>query len=102
MAGMGQYQEAQTLITESYNGLKAALGDAAQAVGESQYYLAMLPLLTADSEDALAQSDPMLMQVCTAAMLLLLLPFALTAFLSRQRNSSNSWPAQDSEHHCIS
>lgn len=60
---MGQYREAQTLITESYNGLKAALGDAAQVVGESQYYLALMPLLTADTEDAVALTDPMLLQV---------------------------------------
>ncbi|KAL3137343.1 hypothetical protein ABBQ32_006875 [Trebouxia sp. C0010 RCD-2024] len=59
---MGQYREAQTLITESYHGLKAALGDAAQVVGESQYYLAMVSLLAADTEDAVAQTDPMLMQ----------------------------------------
>lgn len=63
ISGMGQYREAQTLITESYHGLKAALGDAAQVVGESQYYLAMGSLLAADTEDAIAQTDPMLMQV---------------------------------------
>lgn len=60
---MGQYTEAQTLITESHHGLKTALGDAAQVVGESQYYLALVSLLTADTEDAIAQTDPMLMQV---------------------------------------
>ena len=60
---MGQYREAQTLITESYNGLKAALGEAAQVVGESQYYLALMPLLTANTEDAVALTDPMLLQV---------------------------------------
>ena len=65
VSGMGQYREAQTLITESYNGLKSALGDTAQVVGESQYYLAMIPLLTADTEDAVAQTDPMLMQAIT-------------------------------------
>ena len=69
-SGMGQSSEAHTLITESYQGLKAALGDAAQVVGESQYYLAMVSLLTADTEDAVAQTDPMLMQVsnlCSSA-----------------------------------
>ena len=65
VSGMGQYREAQTLITESYNGLKSALGETAQVVGESQYYLAMIPLLTADTEDAVAQTDPMLMQAGT-------------------------------------
>lgn len=63
LAGMGRYQEAGDLITSSYAGLSKGLGDKAQAVGESQYYLAMLPLLTATSEAAVAQADPMLMQV---------------------------------------
>ena len=63
VSGMGQYKEAQSLITESYSGLKSALGETAQVVGESQYYLAMIPLLTADTEDAVAQTDPMLVQV---------------------------------------
>ena len=31
--------------------------------GESQYYLTLMTLLTADSEEAVAQADPMLLQV---------------------------------------
>ena len=61
--GMGQYQEAKEMITESYEGLRSALGDASQVAGESQYYLALMTLLAADTEDAVTQADPMLMQV---------------------------------------
>ncbi len=60
---MGKYKEAQELITESYEGLREALGDASQVAGESQYYLALMTLLTVDTEEAVAQTDPMLMQV---------------------------------------
>lgn len=56
---MGRYQEAKDLISGSYN----ALSKAGVLVGESQYYLALLPLLAADSEESIAQADPMLMQV---------------------------------------
>lgn len=56
---MGRYQEAKDLITGSYE----ELNKAGVLVGESQYYLALLPLLVADSEEAIAQADPMLMQV---------------------------------------
>ena len=56
---MGRYQEAKDLITGSYE----ELNKAGVLVGESQYYLALLPLLAADSEEAIAQADPMLMQV---------------------------------------
>lgn len=59
---MGQYKEAQELIHESYQGLRSHQGDASQVVGEGQYYLALMTLLTADSEDAVTQTDPMLMQ----------------------------------------
>lgn len=61
---MGQYKEAQELIHESYQGLRSHQGNASQVVGEGQYYLALMTLLTADSEDAVTQTDPMLMQVC--------------------------------------
>lgn len=56
---MGRYQQAKDLITGSYEGLNKA----GVLVGESQYYLALLPLLAADSEAAIAQADPMLLQV---------------------------------------
>lgn len=59
---MGQYQEAKELISDSYEGLRSALGDASQVAGESQYYLALMTLLAADSEEAVTQTDPMLMQ----------------------------------------
>ncbi|KAA6417906.1 MAG: hypothetical protein FRX49_12139, partial [Trebouxia sp. A1-2] len=49
---MGQYQEAKELITDSYEGLRSALGDASQVAGESRYYLALMTLLAADSEEA--------------------------------------------------
>ena len=51
------------MITESYEGLRSALGDASQVAGESQYYLALMTLLAADTEDAVTQADPMLLQV---------------------------------------
>ncbi len=60
---MGQYQQAKELIADSYEGLRSALGDASQVAGESQYYLALMTLLAADSEEAVTQTDPMLMQV---------------------------------------
>ncbi|KAL0020065.1 hypothetical protein WJX79_000087 [Trebouxia sp. C0005] len=54
---MGQYQEAKELITDSYEGLRSALGDASQVAGESRYYLALMTLLAADSEEAVTQTD---------------------------------------------
>ncbi|DBA92536.1 TPA: hypothetical protein ACH3X1_002766 [Trebouxia sp. C0004] len=59
---MGQYQEAKEFITDSYEGLRSALGEASQVAGESQYYLALMTLLAADSEEAVTQTDPLLMQ----------------------------------------
>ena len=61
---MGRYQEAKDLITGSFE----ELNKAGVLVGESQYYLALFPLLAADSEEAVAQADPMLMQVSTYMM----------------------------------
>ena len=61
--GLGQYTDAQQLISQSYQGLKSSLGETSEVAGESKYYLALMTLLTADSEEAVAQADPMLLQV---------------------------------------
>ena len=86
---MGQYQEAHQLIHESYADLQSALGDSSQVAGESHYYIALLSLLTADSEEAVVQSDPLLMQVayppipscpfdpCSSSPFFLLIPVVL-------------------------